>query len=117
MSSSDFYRRQAEEMMRRAEMAEVIEKVSELPEGSVITFVKDTYTYGAVSVRMNGTNGEVRWFLTGTVRRDSYRVNEFIQFLVSHRVENINVWMDAVPLDQWPAKDVVVDVTPEDNDK
>lgn len=128
MSSSAFYRSQADRFLRQAALAETLEKLSNLPSGSIISFTYETHSTGvpliyAGIVVENDTVGR-RWYITSIASTYKYKEPEFISWLINNDVENVNVWMDAVSLADWPdtskspnLDDFVEAPRPEANDK
>lgn len=129
MSSAAFYRRQAEDYLRRAERAEALEGLRELRAGDVVTFERErvvgwphaTMSYAAIAVQVENSGNEVGtaglyWYLTGSraTRTDRMTTDELIAWFIAQNIEDVNVVSTVYPLGEPPASDEqMVDVAPD----
>lgn len=112
MPNSDFYRRQAKLMLWQAEQVEKLEKLRDLPAGTVITFEREaniTLSYAAIAVDWSHSDARSpipRWYLTGwDVDRKSgpLTVSQLIERLMQWDVTDIYVAARRVPLATYVA--------------
>jgi hypothetical protein len=110
MSESAHYRAQADRYLRQAEQAELLEKLSGLPVGSVITFT----TQGRNRVRLSwaarlitiedSTRGGDYWYFTGSPGfngREPQKTSGLIRWLITSEVDDVEVVVSTVALRDW----------------
>jgi len=140
MSSASWYRAQAENMLHKAEAAEKMEVIKELPIGTVITFSRkhgvrdkrlsfaailvDTFSAAKAATapiyRERYATNEPKWFVTqherGSVSAKSS--GDFARWLLDGEVDDVLVIDGVVTLAQWRervqayAKDLVAEGYP-----
>jgi hypothetical protein len=96
--AADFYRRQADEYLAKAERAELIGKIAQLPVGSVIrwTECEGQYSYVALAVEVPRSGG--RWDTTSSMGNGQSFVTT--DQLVSRLVDRNS---DVYVVDSWGA--------------
>lgn len=123
MSSSSFYRAQAERMLRQAEQAALLEKLGDLPVSSVITFTTNSdrgpsryrLSWAARLIHVDDNprrpSGDY-WYCTSSVDTDPLRTDQFISWLMSHEVDDVEVVVSTVALQDWQPPKQTHDGTP-----
>lgn len=102
--TSGFLRRQAERLLERAERAEVLEKLTVLPIGTVIVFTRNSKVYGPLTYAgVVILQDDIRfWYLTTRNRNDVRKTDkQLVEWLVDEDVNEIKVVTDVVALGDW----------------
>lgn len=117
-SRAAFLRRQAEDLLRRAEAAEQLAKLEQLEPGAVIVFTRDyqrsSLAYAAILVRQDGDRGPLRdqgvyWYLTqGGRGQDPLSPSGLLDQLAEWKVTEVAIVTEVTDLATWgnpPATD------------